>query len=164
VDVNDPGPTADLLAGVVVLLGLVGIVVPVLPGTLLVAVALLGWAAYVGEPRGWVLVGLGLVVLAAGAVLKYLLAGRHLRGHGVPTSTLVLGGLAGIVGFFVVPVIGLPLGFVAGTYAAELRRVGSAQAWPATVAALKAVGIALLVELVAGFTAAGLWLAGALTT
>ena len=163
-NLEDPGTAADLVAGVVVLLGLVGIVVPVMPGTLLVAVALLGWAAYVGEPRGWVLAGLGLVVLAAGAILKYLLAGRHLRGHGVPTSTVVLGGLLGIVGFFVVPVIGLPLGFVAGTYLAELRRVGSGQAWPATVAALKAVGIALLVELVAGFTAAGLWLAGALTT
>ena len=89
---------------------------------------------------------------------------RSLVFWGVPTSTLVLGGLLGIVGFFVVPVVGLPLGFVLGIYAAELRRVGSQQAWPATVAALKAVGIALLVELVAGFTAAALWLTGALTT
>ncbi len=160
----DPRDVADLLAGAVVLLGLVGIVVPVLPGTLLVAAALLGWAAYVGEPRGWVLVVGGLVVLAAGTALKYVLAGRHLRGHGVPSSTLVLGGLLGIVGFFVLPVIGLPLGFVAGVYLAELRRVGSQLAWPATVAALKAVGIALLVELAAGFTAAVLWLTGALST
>jgi uncharacterized protein YqgC (DUF456 family) len=160
----DPRDVADLVAGLVVLIGLVGIVVPVLPGTLLLVVALVGWAAYVGESRGWVLVGLGLFVLATGAALKYLLAGRHLRGQGVPTSTLVLGGLLGIVGFFVIPVVGLPVGFVAGIYLSELRRVGSERAWPATVAALKAVGIALLVELVAGFTAAGLWLAGALTT
>ena len=161
---TDAHGAADLVAGLVLLLGLVGIVVPVLPGTLLLAVALVGWAAYVDQTRGWVLAGAGLVVLASGTALKYLLAGRHLRGQGVPTSTLVLGGLLGVVGFFVVPVVGLPLGFVAGTYLAELRRVGSERAWPATVAALKAVGIALLVELVAGFTAAGLWLAGALTT
>ena len=160
----DPRDVADLLAGLVVLVGLVGMVVPVLPGTLLIAVALLGWAAYVGEPRGWVLAGAGLVVLAAGAGLKYLLAGRHLRGHGVPSSTLVIGGLLGIVGFFVVPVIGLPLGFVLGIYLSELTRVGATKAWPATVAALKAVGIAMLVELAAGFGAATLWLAGALTT
>jgi uncharacterized protein YqgC (DUF456 family) len=160
----DPRDVADLVAGLVVLIGLLGIVVPVLPGTLLLVVALVGWATYVGESRGWVLVGLGLFVLASGAALKYLLAGRHLRGQGVPTSTLVLGGLLGIVGFFVIPVVGLPVGFVAGIYLSELRRVGSERAWPATVAALKAVGIALLVELVAGFTAAGLWLAGALTT
>ena len=160
----DPRDVADLVAGLAVLVGLIGIVVPVLPGTLLVAVALLGWAAYVGEPHGWALAVAGVVVLALGTGLKYLLAGRHLRGHGVPSSTLVLGGLLGIVGFFVMPVIGLPLGFVLGVYAAELRRVGSDRAWPATVAALKAVGIALLVELMAGFTAAGLWLVGALTT
>ncbi len=160
----DPRDVADLLAGVVVLLGLVGIVLPVLPGTLLLVVAVVGWAAYVGEPRGWALAGAAVVVLAAGAALKYVLAGRHLRGHGVPSSTLVLGGLLGIVGFFVVPVVGLPLGFVVGIYLSELRRVGSEQAWPATVAALKAVGIAMLVELVAGFTAAALWLTGALTT
>ena len=160
----DPHDVADLVAGTVVLLGLVGMVVPVLPGTLLVAAALLGWAAYVGEPRGWVLAVAGLVVLALGAGLKYLLAGRHLRGHGVPSSTLVVGGLLGIVGFFVVPVVGLPLGFIAGVYLAELGRVGREQAWPATVAALKAVGIALLVELAAGFAAAALWLAGALST
>ena len=160
----DPRDVADLVAGLVLLVGLVGIVVPVLPGTLLLVAGLLGWAAYVGEPRGWVLALGGVAVLAAGAALKYVLAGRHLRGHGVPTSTLVLGGLLGIVGFFVVPVVGLPLGFVVGIYLSELRRVGSEQAWPATVAALKAVGIALLVELVAGFTAAALWLTGALTT
>ncbi|GAA1942594.1 DUF456 domain-containing protein [Nocardioides marmoribigeumensis] len=163
-DLSDPRTTADLVAGLVVLLGLVGMVVPVLPGTLLVAVAIAGWAAYVGEPRGWALAGAALVVLAAGAGLKYLLAGRHLRGHGVPSSTLVVGGLLGIVGFFVVPVIGLPLGFVVGVYLSELNRVGSQQAWPATVAALKAVGIALLVELAAGFAAAALWLTGALIT
>ena len=160
----DARDTADLVAGLVILAGLVGLVVPVLPGTSLVAVAMLGWAAYVGEPLGWALVGAGLVVLAAGMGIKYLLAGRHLRGHGVPSSTLVVGGLLGIVGFFVVPVIGLPLGFVLGVYLSELSRVGSQRAWPATVAALKAVGIALLVELVAGFGAAALWVAAAVTT
>ena len=82
----DPRDVADLVAGLVVLVGLVGIVVPVLPGTLLLVVALLGWAAYVGEPRGWALAVAGLVVLAAGAALKYVLAGRHLRGHGVPVT------------------------------------------------------------------------------
>ena len=79
----EPRDLADLVAGLVVLTGLVGMVVPVLPGTLLVAAALVGWAAYVGEPVGWALTAAGLVVLALGAGLKYLLAGRHLRGHGV---------------------------------------------------------------------------------
>ena len=40
--------------------------------------------------------------------------------------------LLGVVGFFVVPVVGLFLGFVLGVYLAELRRVGAAAAWPST--------------------------------
>src|SRR5690242_13798849 len=139
-------------------------VVPVLPGTLLVAAALLGWAAYVGEPLGWALAGGGLVVLAAGAGLKYLLAGRHLRGHGVPSSTLAVGGLLGIVGFFVVPVVGLPLGFVLGVYLAELARVGRARAWPSARHALTAVGWSILIELAAALLATALWVGALVLT
>ncbi|MDO9498092.1 MAG: DUF456 family protein, partial [Nocardioides sp.] len=72
-------------------------------------------------------------------------------------------GLA-IVGFFVVPVVGIVLGFVLGIYLAEHRRVGSAQAWPSTRHALKAVGLSILIELVAGALAAGTWVVGVILT
>ena len=155
---------ADLVAGLVIFVGLVGIVLPLLPGMLLIAVAILGWAAYVGGGFAWSVAAVALLLLGAGAVVKYALAGRHLRSRGVPNRTLVVGGLAGIAGFFVVPLIGLPLGFVLGIYASELQRLGRDRAWPATMHALTAVGIALFVELVAGFAAAGTWLLGALNT
>jgi uncharacterized membrane protein len=100
--------------------------------------------------------------VVAGQVVKYVVPGRGLRSSGVPGRTIVLGALLGIVGFFVVPVIGLVLGFVLGVYLAELRRVGRDMAWPSTVSAVKAVGLSLLVELVAGLLAAATWLAGAL--
>lgn len=156
--------TVDLITGLVILVGLIGIVVPVLPGLLLIAVALVGWAAVVGEPVAWAVTVVGLLVLAAGAVVKYVVAGRHMRSRGVPNQTLVAGGLLGIVGFFVVPVVGLPAGFVLGIYLAELQRLGRSRAWPATKHALAAVGLALLIELIAGFTAAGAWVAGAVNT
>lgn len=154
----------DAIAALAILLGLVGIVLPIMPGLLLIAIALVAWAAYVGGSVAWSLALAGVLVLAGGALIKYLVAGRHMRTRGVPNRTLVIGGLAGIVGFFVVPVLGLPLGFVLGIYAAELQRLGRDRAWPATKHALTAVGLALLIELVAGFVAAGLWLVGALNT
>jgi uncharacterized protein len=77
---------------------------------------------------------------------------------------LVLGGLVGIVGFFVVPVVGLPLGFVLGIYLAELQRVGRENAWPATKHALAAVGLALLIELAAGFVAVVAFVIGVVNT
>lgn len=154
----------DVVAGVVILVGILGIVLPVLPGLLLIAIALVGWAAAVGGSLAWTTAVVGVLVLGVGAVVKYLVAGRHMRNKDVPNRTIVVGGLVGILGAFVVPVVGLPLGFVLGIYAAELQRLGRDRAWPATKHALTAVGIAILIELVAGFTAAGLWLGGAANT
>ena len=81
----------------------------------------------------------------------------RLREAGVPVRTLLLGGVLGIVGFFVVPVVGLLLGFVLGVYLAELGRLGRARAWPSARHALTAVGWSILIELAAGLLAAAVW-------
>jgi uncharacterized protein len=154
----------DVLAGVAIAVGLVGIIVPLLPGTLLVAAAVVVWALVVGEAVGWAAAGVALLVLAVGTVVKYLLPGRHLKTQGIPTRTLALGGVLGVVGFFVVPVIGLPLGFVLGIYLSEAQRLGTEAAWPATRATLKAVGASILIELAAGATATVIWFVGAVAT
>jgi hypothetical protein len=96
--------------------------------------------------------------------VKYAVPGRRLRASGVPTSTLWLGALGGLVGFFVVPVIGLVLGFVAGVYAAERRRLGPEAARPSTKAGLRAVGLSIAIELVAALLATGAWVAGVVLT
>lgn len=151
----------DLLWGLLVAVGVVGIVLPVLPGTVLVWSGVLGWAVTSGTAAGWSVLGAVTVLLAIGAVAKYALPGRRLTAAGVPRSTLVTGGLLGVVGFFVVPVVGLPLGFVLGVHAAEVRRVGPAAARGSTRAALGAAGLSFLLELTAGLLAAGIWLVAA---
>jgi hypothetical protein len=95
--------------------------------------------------------------------VKYALPGRGLRTAGVPSRTLIAGGLLGIVGFFVIPVVGLVVGFVLGVYLSELQRVGLDSAWASTRAALKAAGLSLLIELGAGLLAAATWLVGAVS-
>jgi uncharacterized protein YqgC (DUF456 family) len=152
----------DLLVGLAVLVGLVGIVVPVLPGSILVLVAVLAWAVAVGTSVGWVVFSVATTFLVLGSVVKYAVPGRGLKAAGVPARTLVVGGLLGIVGFFVVPVVGLVLGFVLGIYLSELQRVGTELAWPSTRAALKAAGLSVLIELGAGLLAALTWLVGAI--
>ena len=154
----------DLLAGVAIAVGLVGIVLPLLPGTLLIAAAVVLWAFEVGETAGWVAMGLAVALLAVGTLVKYLLPGRHLKTQGIPNRTLAIGGLLGIVGFFVVPIVGLPLGFVLGVYLSERQRLGHDAAWPATRTTIKAVGASILIELTAGLLAAMVWLAGAVAT
>lgn len=156
--------STDLIAALVIAVGLVGILVPVLPGTLLVMAGILGWALAAGGPTAWTVAGVATAVLVAGAVVKYVVPGRHLQVAGIPATTQWVGVLLGVIGFFVVPVVGLFLGFVLGIYLAELLRVGSAQAWPSTVHSLKAVGMSIVIELAAAVAATWVWIAGVVAT
>jgi uncharacterized protein len=102
------------------------------------------------------------VVLVVGSVVKYLVPGRRLKRDGVPGRTLVIGGLLGLAGFFVVPVVGLFLGFVLGVYLSERQRLGEHQpAWESTRKALAATGWSILIELGTGLTAATCWVTAA---
>jgi uncharacterized protein YqgC (DUF456 family) len=152
----------DLLVGVAVLVGVIGILVPVLPGTLLILVAVAVWATEAASPPGWLVLAVVACLLGLGMVAKYAVPGRRLRLDGVPRGTLLAGAVLGAVGFFVVSVLGLVLGFVLGVYLAEVRRLGRDRAWPSTRSALHAVGFSLLIELVAGLLAALTWLVGAI--
>ncbi len=154
----------EILIAVVIAVGIAGIIVPVLPGTILVLGAILVWALEIATSTGWVVFSLCATLLVAGSVVKYLVPGRRLKASGVPSRTLLVGALLAFVGFFVVPVVGMFLGFVLGVYVAERARVGAGAAWPSTVHALKAVGVSILIELVAAFLAAVTWAVGVAIT
>lgn len=154
----------EIILALVIAVGLVGVVVPLMPGTVLIAAAVGAWAIDQHTTAGWIVSAVSAGMLLAGIVVKYLIPGRLLQRSGVPRSTLLFGAVAGIVGFFVIPVVGLPVGFVLGVYAAQWQRVSPAAAWPATRAALQAIGLGILVELGFGTLAAGVWAIGAATT
>lgn len=138
------------LSVICVLIGLIGIVVPVLPGTMAIAAGLLIWAVYVGEVTTWVIVGIGLAILAIGQVAMYVIAGKRMQKDGVRNSSLFLGAVGSIIGMFAIPVVGVLVGFVAGVLLAEWGTHKSWQpAWKATIAALKAAGLSMLIELFA---------------
>jgi uncharacterized protein YqgC (DUF456 family) len=151
------------LVGVAVVVGLAGVVVQLLPGALLVGGAVLAWGLIEGGPVGWTVAAVALIVTAATQAVKYLVAGRYLHRGGVPGSTMVWGSLAGVVGFFVVPVVGLVLGFVLGVYVAErVRLKANAAAWASTWRATKASGITIVIELAGTLLVAVAWVAALL--
>ena len=154
----------EILVAVVIAVGIAGIIVPVMPGTILVLGAILVWALQISTTTGWVVFAGCATLLVLGSVVKYLLPGRRLKASGVPNRTLLIGALLAFVGFFVIPVIGMFIGFVLGIYLAERIRIGAAQAWPSTVHALKAVSVSVLIELVAAFLAAVTWAVGVAVT
>lgn len=158
-------PWGEALVAAACLVGIVGTVLPVLPGHMLVGGAIVVWAAVEG---GWVAWGAALTavaVLAAGTLLTYLLPGRRLAAAGVPNRSILAGGVLGVVGFFVVPVVGLPLGFVLGVYLAELARLrGHGQAWPSTLEAMRSTGWSVLIGMTAAVLATSVWAAAAVLT
>ena len=154
----------EILVAVLIAVGIAGIIVPVLPGTILVLGAILVWALEIGTSTGWVVFAVCTTLLVAGSVVKYLVPGRRLKAAGVPNRTLLAGAVLAFVGFFVVPLVGMFIGFVLGVYLAERARVGAAGAWPSTVGALRAVGVSILIELVAAFLAALAWVVGVAAT
>lgn len=152
-----------VVAGLLIAAGIVGILLPVLPGLLLVLVGIAVWAVPRNDAVGWTVLAVATAIVVLGTVAKYLLPGKRLRDSGVPTRTLVAGAVLGVVGFFVIPVVGLFVGFVLGVFLAELARLGDrALAWPSTRGALRAVGWSIVIELAAGLLAAAVWV-GAVT-
>ncbi|MDL9945312.1 DUF456 domain-containing protein [Gordonia sp. ABSL11-1] len=150
----------ELLVGAVILVGLLGIVFPVLPGGLLVMAAIGVWAALVGG-WAWAIFAAAALVIVLGEVIKYFVAGRSLRSDGIPNITIAAGGILGIVGFFVIPVIGLFIGFVVGAMLAELIRTRSVRAaWQGTMSASKAAVITMGIELFAALVGTAIWLVG----
>lgn len=144
-----------LVSALLILVGLAGIVIPVLPGMIIIWGAVLLWAVETQTGVGWTVLALSTVLALGGWVVQYLVPGRRLRDAGVGTWTMLAGVGLGVVGFFVVPVVGAFAGFVLGILLVELaKRRSVAAAWPATKHALKAVAMSVGIELLAGLAVA----------
>jgi uncharacterized protein len=154
-----------ILVALAIALGLVGIVVPVLPGGLLVLGAIAVWAAIEHNVISWVTLGVVAALIAVSTMIKYMWPVRRMRAADVSTWSLVAGAVLGIIGFFVIPVLGLLIGFVLGVYLAELahRRDGHV-AWTSTVHAVKGVALSVGVELCGALLATVAWVAGVYLT
>src|SRR5699024_4013248 len=127
------------------IVGLVGIIVPVLPGTITLVIATLIWAIIIGGWTSWVAFGIILVLGAIGMTASYVRTGRTLHQAEVPIWPIYVGIAGGIVGIFVIPFLGLPIGFVIGLYVAEaLRQKDAKKGMDSAWLAMKALGVGIL--------------------
>jgi hypothetical protein len=155
--------TGLVFVGLAILVGLAGVLLPVVPGLLLCWGAVLVWALAERTAVAWTVLVVATLLFATSQVVKYLVPGRRLRAAGVPWGSVAAGGALAVVGFFVIPVVGVVAGFVGGIYGAERLRLHThAAAWPSTKRALQAVGLSVLIELVAGLLIGTVWLAAVL--
>ena len=150
-----------VLVALAIAVGLVGIVVPLLPGTVLVFAAVAVWSVVENNVTAWVTLGVVTALLGVATFVKYTWPVKRMRAADVRTSSLVVGAVLGIMGFFVIPVLGLVIGFVLGVYLAELAsRRDQRLAWTSTVHAVKGVALSVGVELAGALLATVAWVTG----
>lgn len=157
-----PAPVVVLVL-VAMALGLIGTILPLLPGLPLIWGAALASFLTVGWSRLATLTMVIVTLLMIGGIAaKYVLPSR--RGPQTASRRSLAWAAAGaVVGFFVIPVVGFAIGGVAALYLAEQRRTGDPDAARAnTVVALRRFGIGVLVEVAAGISMILVWVMAAI--
>jgi uncharacterized protein len=142
-------------------IGLIGTVVPVLPGLLLI------WATGLvyGLLAGFGGVGIAAfavmtMLLGVGMAMSYVIPKRAGERGGAPKASLRLGIVGAVVGFFVIPVVGLPIGGALGVLLGEYSRLQDwSAAWATTRKVLGGFGLAVLAEFTAGVFMVATWAA-----
>lgn len=153
---------AEILApAALILVGIIGIIVPVLPGLFITLLGVLLWSWETGTTLSWTIFAVCAVWFVAGLTGQYLIPGKRLKSDGVTTKALLLAALTGIVGMFVIPIVGFFVGFVLGLYVqAWLPRRDSTAAWSRTKVALTAILTSIGIELIAAILIALTWVVG----
>lgn len=155
----------ELILAIVMLIGLVGVVVPIVPGLLLIAGAGVVWAVQRPSLGAWCLAIVMMVVATGGMLASAVLPARRTSAGGAPSWIIAAGAAGVVVGFFVVPVIGALIGFPAGVFLAELiRHRATGPALRSTREAMHGVALGIVIQLMAGVAMIGAWLVVVLAT
>lgn len=155
-------PWLEILVAVALAVGIVGLVVPVLPGLALMWAAVGVWALFDGGGAWrWATFGVVTVLAAVGTVAGLALTGKRAVGAGAPSWVLLVGIVGGIVGFFTIPLLGIVIGAIGAIWLAELVRLRDVKvAWDTTWAALQGYGVGTLVQGFAGVAIVVVWALG----
>lgn len=134
-------------AALLLIVGVMGTIFPILPGSLLTIGTLLVWAWVLGSTASWTAGLIGIALAVVGMSASAILTGRKMRRERIPRGPIIVGIVAGVVGMFIVPVVGLFLGFALGLLLAEYaRRKDLSAAWRSSVEAMKSMGFGMLLE------------------
>lgn len=149
----------SLLAIVVMLVGLCGVIIPVLPGLALIWGVALAYGFIVGFGTPGIAAMVVLTVLLGISIIKGVMIPRRVAADSGASGWSQFGGLVGaIIGFFVIPIVGFIIGALVGVLLVEwLIKNSWDEAWTATKGLAKGFGISALIDLVLGLVMIGVW-------
>jgi uncharacterized protein YqgC (DUF456 family) len=153
----------EVILAIAMLIGLVGVIVPILPGLILIAGAGLVWAIAQPRPIHWAVVGIMAAIAVAGVTTSTVLPARRASSAGASRAAMASGAAGMVVGFFAIPVVGALVGFPAGVFLGELSKTRDAKAsWARTLATIKGVGLGIVIQLAAGVAMIAIWVTAVL--
>jgi uncharacterized protein len=148
----------------VLLVGLLGLIVPVFPGLTVMWLAALVYML-IQNARGlmsgwdWFAFGLMTLLMIAGNIIDNVIIARKMRDKYVPWSSIILSFVAGIVAsIFLTPIVGLiasPLSLLTLEY---IRLRDRRKAFDSTKAYVISYGWAFLARFAIGLAMVGLWM------
>lgn len=151
---------ATIIVLVLMLVGLAGTLIPIVPGILLMWAAAVGYGFVVGFDA--LAIGILVVVslLSAVAVASgFVLPKRAAEDAGASKASQLAAAVGAVIGFFVIPVVGVIIGALVGLAGAEWY---DKRDWPAarasTIAVAKGFGVSALLQFGLGFLILVVWL------
>lgn len=152
------------LAVTFMLVGLIVLLVPVLPGLVIIWAAALGYGLITGfTTLGWVMFGIMTVLMIAGSLLDNILMGASAHKEGAPWWVVVIALLAAILGNFIFPIVGGVLAALLVLFLIEWARLRNARkALGSMKGLLVGCGWAVLIRFIIGLVMIGLWVIWAL--
>ena len=153
----------DLVVGLGMLVGLIGVLIPFLPGLPLIVVSAFVWVVADGsDPGQWIVFAIVTSITVAAMVVGSTIPARRASGAGTPGWVLALGVVGLVIGAFAIPVVGALIGWPIGIFLGEwLRTRELGAAWVTTRATLAALGLGIAIQFGAGVVAVAIWAAAA---
>jgi hypothetical protein len=140
-------------------LGLIGTVVPLLPGLPVIIVAAFVWVIADGtDPGEWAVFAIVALVATAGMAIGAALPARGASAAGASPWALALGAVGAVVGAIFIPLVGALIGWPLGVLVAEwLRTRELSSAWASTRATVVGALHGTAVQFGAGLVAVSVW-------
>jgi uncharacterized protein YqgC (DUF456 family) len=150
----------SVAVGAAIAVGIVGTLVPILPGLVLIWGAMVVFGLVVGFGWvGWAALAIATAIGAIGLYLNVRIPRRHAAASGLGLGGQLLAGALAVAGLFVIPVIGAPLGFALGVFLLRLRATKDRRsAWKSTRVIVGAIVKASAAQAVCGVGMGLLWL------
>ena len=143
-----------------IILGIIGIIIPLIPGIVLIWLAVVTYVwAYGMETIGWasfIIITLIALVTGTSDLWMSLLGAKT---GGASGRSFLFGAIGAIVGSFIVPLIGTIVGYAVGILLGEYQKRGNwDEALRASVGGLAGWGLATVIQLGGGLIILGIFI------